>query len=278
MPPAFNAAAYLARLGLRAPPPPTLAGLRALTAAHMAAIPFEGIDPFIGRPVSADLEVVQNKILHARRGGFCFELNGLLLAALEAFGFNTLPVLGRVRWSKREDEPHPARTHLAILVDLGEEGRWLADVGFGGLMPDEPLRFIPGLVQETGLSRFRIDERDGDFWLLSDQPTGWRTLYVFDLTPALASDCEIGAWFASTHPVHARLPQRFTVEMVRDRQRYRINDALFVVEGPHRAVISSTPLTSGAQLGQVLDEVFGVVPDVPPEVIFDKILATLPSA
>ena len=108
---AFDLDAYLARIGYAGPRTPTLATLRAIHALQPAAIPFESLDPFLRRPVPLDLASLQAKLVGQRRGGYCFELNGLFAAALKALGFSVTPLSGRVRWMAPPDRPESARTH-----------------------------------------------------------------------------------------------------------------------------------------------------------------------
>jgi two-component system, response regulator PdtaR len=84
---AFNFHAYLVRIGYTGPRTSTLPTLQAIHALHPAAIPFENLDPFLRRPVRLDLGSLQAKLVVERRGGYCFEQNALLAAALEAIGF-----------------------------------------------------------------------------------------------------------------------------------------------------------------------------------------------
>lgn len=80
---------YLARLGVETPPPPDAPSLRSLQAAHLRRIPFENLSIHLGEPISLDIDDLADKILRRRRGGFCFELNGLfaqLLAFLHGSG------------------------------------------------------------------------------------------------------------------------------------------------------------------------------------------------
>jgi N-hydroxyarylamine O-acetyltransferase len=84
----FRLNSYLARIGFGGTVGPDFATLAAIHAAHIHAIPFENFDPLLRRPVKLDLASVQAKLVDGRRGGYCFEQNVLLKAALEAIGFN----------------------------------------------------------------------------------------------------------------------------------------------------------------------------------------------
>ena len=139
--------AYFARLGLDGPRPPTLATLSAIVLAHIRAIPFENLDVLLGRGIDLDPAAVEHKLVHARRGGYCFEHNSHLLHVLGALGFAVTPLSARVRVNRARDDT-PPRTHVLVRVDL-DGTPWLADVGVGGLSPTAPLRLDPEAEQAT---------------------------------------------------------------------------------------------------------------------------------
>ena len=149
-------AAYAARIGFSGPFAPTGSVLHELVARHTAAIAFESIDPFLGRPVPIDPDTVRAKLLGGRRGGYCHEHNLLFCDVLAEIGFPVIPLGGRVVWA-RPDGNAPL-THRLTLVEL-PEGRFIADVGFGGQTPTAPLRLEPGLAQTTPHGRYRIGRR-----------------------------------------------------------------------------------------------------------------------
>src|SRR5258708_33725897 len=103
---------YLARIGCGGPIGPDLATLAAIQAAQVDAIPFEGLDPLLRRPVRLDLASVQAKLVGSRRGGYCFEQNVLLKATLEAIGFRVTALGGRVRRMSPPDAPRGPTAHL----------------------------------------------------------------------------------------------------------------------------------------------------------------------
>src|SRR5262249_34209313 len=106
--------AYFRRVGYDGPPAPTLETLRALPALHAAAITFENLNQLMGRPVSVDLAVVQEKILPGGRGGWCFEQNLLFGEALRAIGFPVIDLAARVIWGEAEDAI-TRRSHRVLL-------------------------------------------------------------------------------------------------------------------------------------------------------------------
>jgi hypothetical protein len=121
---------YLTRIGIGGTVGPDFATLAAIHVAHIDAIPFENFDPLLRRPVKLDLASVQAKLVDGRRGGYCFEQNVLLKAALEAIGFNVTGLAGRVRWMSPPNSPLGPKTHVLLKVDL-PDGAYVADVGFG---------------------------------------------------------------------------------------------------------------------------------------------------
>src|SRR5262245_20037683 len=111
--------AYFRRTGYTGPREPTLATLHALTFHHATSIPFENLEMLLGRPIRLEPEAIFAKLVTARRGGYCFEQNNLLLGVLTALGYRVTPLGARVRWQIPR-EVTPARTHLFLRVHLPE--------------------------------------------------------------------------------------------------------------------------------------------------------------
>lgn len=192
---------YLDRIGLAAAPAPTLEGLAALQAAHIAAIPFEALDALTGNGVDIDADAIAAKLIGRRRGGYCFEQNGLFLRALRALGFDAEGLIGRVRWLLPDDSPPTPRTHMAVRVRL--DGRpWLADVGFGSAVPPQPLAMDrEGAAQPTRHETYRLTRREGGHHRVEAEIAGeWRTLYDLEDAAAPAIDYAVGNWYTSQHP------------------------------------------------------------------------------
>jgi len=191
--------AYLERIDYRGPREPTLEVLSALHSLHPAAIPFENLDPLLGRPVSLDLATLEAKLVRAGRGGYCFEQNALFRAALEALGFAVTPLIARVVWMSPADQPLGPRNHMLLGIDLGGQA-YLADVGFGGHLVSSPLRFEPNLEQQTAQAVLRLRVDREAFVAETLLPTGWTPMYRFTLEPAEQSDYELSNWYTSTYP------------------------------------------------------------------------------
>lgn len=156
-------ARYLKRIGHDRDVRPNLATLRSLHRAHVTSIPFENLDVQLGLVPSLEPEAIFEKLVECRRGGWCYEMNGLFGAALERIGFAVTRVSCGVMRQDGGDEK--MGTHLALLVDC--EGPWLCDLGFGGsLLEPLPLasserRDAPYTVslEPTGDGHWRFTER-----------------------------------------------------------------------------------------------------------------------
>jgi N-hydroxyarylamine O-acetyltransferase len=246
-----------------------LATLAAIHAAHVNAIPFEGLDPLLRRLVKLDRASLQEKLIASRRGGYCFEQNALLKAALEVIGFKVTGLGARVRWMSPPDSPLGPRTHMLLKVDL-PEGPYLADVGFGSCVLDSPLPLKTDIEQRTAMGTYRLSKTDGNFSLSAKRPTGWRSMYVFNLEPQIPSDYELGNWYASTSPL-VPFTSTLILERVSSDARYKLINRQFAIEARDGQVVVERTIGSADELRKVLDEAFSVTPPVPVEKIFTRI-------
>lgn len=183
----FELSAYMDRIELSAPRADQ-DGLFALHRAHMTHIPFENTEPLLGKVPSLDLSDLFDKMVTRKRGGYCFEHNGLYAEALRAFGFEITPLLGRVRNGAGEGG---ARTHQAHLVAL-DDGVWLTDVGFGGHSPLVPLpvRIDTAFEAPNGRYRFSKDPVSGETVLERLAGEDWVPLWGWDDFPVRPIDIE----------------------------------------------------------------------------------------
>ena len=174
---------YLHRLDYHGPRTPTPEVLEALHVAHLRAVPFENLSIHRSDPDVLDCDALFDKIVVRRRGGFCYEQNGLFAALLRARGFVVRLLSARVR--QKDGAYSPDFDHLALLVDLEEP--YLADVGFGEAFL-RPLRLREGLLQRQGAKAFALD-RSGEVWTLLDRSgqESPEALYRFTLAPRVLS-------------------------------------------------------------------------------------------
>lgn len=190
--------AYFHRIGYTGPRTPTRATLDGIVLAHVAAIPFENLDVLLGRPIALDVPALLRKLVHERRGGYCFEHNGLLLHMLESLGFAVVPISARVRLQRPRDFI-PPRTHMFLRVELEGES-WLADVGVGGLSPTSALRLDTDTEQTTPHEPRRIVRDDGKYFHQAHVAGEWTDVCEFTLEQMPPIDREVANWYTSAHP------------------------------------------------------------------------------
>jgi N-hydroxyarylamine O-acetyltransferase len=200
----FDLDAYLERIGLDGRP-----SIAQVHRAHLTSIPFENLDPHQGLPVSLEVEDLERKLVTERRGGYCFEQNLLLKAALEALGAEVDMFLARMRVPRPEDtraspsrpaRPGVVRPRSHLLLRVSENGAsWHADVGFArGIL--EPIPFGPGPTQEQLGWSFRVVEDGSELVLQKLAGDEWADVYGFLPQPVPLIDVETSNWWTSTHP------------------------------------------------------------------------------
>ncbi len=188
--------AYLERIAYHGPLDVSLETLRGLHLAHLYAAPFENLDIHLGRPLLLDSAALFDKIVTRRRGGFCYELNGLLCALLRELGFRVTMLSAEVAGQKGSFSAE--YDHLTLRVDLEEP--WLVDVGFGDGFR-QPLRLEHSPDQEQGTSVYRIVPA-GEYRLLLRRDAGgdWTPQYRFTLESHELSDFAERCRFHQTSP------------------------------------------------------------------------------
>ena len=228
---ADNIAEYFDRVSYTGPTEPTIGVLTALVAAHNRSIPFENLDPLMGTPV-VDLspEALVDKLVRRRRGGYCFEQNGVMAHVLSQLGFGVDVLGGRVVWMSDGDEL-PAQTHQALAVSVpGEDGRYLVDVGFGGQTLTSPIRLELDTVQQTRHEPYRIREH-GDGLVLESEIRGkWEPLYLFSTRPFPVIDRRVGSWYVSTYP-KSGFVTGLSVALITDDERWNLRGRNLAIHG-----------------------------------------------
>jgi N-hydroxyarylamine O-acetyltransferase len=191
---------YLARIGYLEPIKRDAQTLRGLHLAHMQTVPFENLDIGLKRSILLTNEALWAKIVSQRRGGFCYELNGLFAWLLKELGFDVTYLNARVY--NREGLPGIPFDHLALLVQIpGQEGQWLVDVGFGDSF-DEPLSFEERNEQPQGLRSYRLEQTADSYIVWQRSYDGvWERQYLFDLQPRnFPVDYEAACLYHQTSP------------------------------------------------------------------------------
>lgn len=150
--------AYLARIGCDRSISLDIAGLTRLHRAHLMTFTWEALDAFMGWPSAITPTAAFEKMVDGRRGGWCYEMNGLFGAALDALGFQVTRLCGCVDRAKLGDGA--IGNHLTLLVDL-DRPYW-AEVGVGDAIV-EPALLALGAIHQRGFD-FSIEPTD-DGWM-----------------------------------------------------------------------------------------------------------------
>jgi N-hydroxyarylamine O-acetyltransferase len=249
-----NLASYLQRIGFAGDARPDLSTLRRIHRLHLAAIPYENLDVQLGHRVGFDLAAIHRKLVLNRRGGWCYEMNGIMAWALEQIGFRVTRLAGAViRDTVGESS---IGSHLALCVHLDEP--YLADVGFGdGLI--EPTPISVGAFRQDVFD-FRLERIDESWWRFHNQPHGGAPRFDFELREApqerLATRCD---WLQSA-------PDSPFVQNAVCQRYY--NGQLAVLRGRSLKLVRASEvqrrtLDSLSEYETVLAEVFGIeLPEV----------------
>jgi N-hydroxyarylamine O-acetyltransferase len=197
--PMIDLDAYCARIGYDGPRKPTLATLSALHARHPAAIPFEAIDVLLDRGIDLDPTAIDAKLIHRRRGGYCFEHNSLFKRVLTAMGFEVEGLVARVFWNRPAEAPMLPRTHMALRVRIDGQ-QWLADVGFGGCVPTSPLNLETTATQRTEHEAYRLLPSRGGHQLQVQIQGAWTPVYELSGEAQQDVDYVPFNWYTAAHP------------------------------------------------------------------------------
>ena len=247
-----NVDAYLERIEYRGSRDLTPETLRALQVAHLMSVPFENLSIHAGEPIVLDEDALFAKLVEQRRGGFCYECNGLFAGLLRAMGFDVVMLAAGV--AHREGGFGPIFDHMALLVTLDD--RWLVDVGFGESFV-EPLLLDTRADQVQGTSSFRLVD-DDDYLVVMRRNDGeeWQAQYRFTLQPYAFPDYREMCRFHETSP-----DSHFTKNLVCSRAtadgRITLSGMRFITTTQH--LRNEQTLSSREEYDRVLHDQFGIV-------------------
>ncbi|MFJ4633753.1 arylamine N-acetyltransferase [Streptomyces sp. NPDC088847] len=270
---AFDLDEYLAHIGWEGPGEgerrPDVETLRGVHLAHLRGIPFENLDAYRRTAPSLELPSLIAKLVRSRRGGYCYEHNTLLAAALRALGFGVTLLTARVVVGTDRIESRP-RTHMALLVEVPGDARpYLADAGFGaigGLL--EPVPVVVGTEFEGAGRRHRLVrvEHRGPLEMLSlqayvkgagdDAGGTWEPQYVFTLEPFEHVDFDVINWHIATNP-RSPFTQRLFAQRLTPGRHLLLHDRV-LTETRADGTVTERELTDEGEARRLLDEEFGI--------------------
>jgi N-hydroxyarylamine O-acetyltransferase len=192
----FNLPDYFARIGYAGEARADLAGISELMRRQLFSVPFENLDVQAGKIVSLAPEDIVAKIVGQRRGGYCYEVNGLFAMALEKLGVPYRFVAARPMF-------YPVRrprTHMALVAEIDGE-QWLIDLGFGSYGIRAPLRLTgDGEVRQDHDTYLLSRPNDREYLLQARVDGAWANQYGFDLSYQEWIDFVPANYLNSTHP------------------------------------------------------------------------------
>lgn len=214
---------YLRRIKYDGDLTPNAETLRHLHRAHMFAVPFENLDIHIKRPISLEIDDIYAKLVTGKRGGFCYEQNGLFASILREMGYRVDMMEARV--NDGEENFKTPYDHMTLIVHLEE--RWLADVGFGDSFI-EPLRLDVTETQVIDGKSYRL-KHDGavGYYETYNEERGWRVAFRFDMTPRKISDFTGGCHYHQTSP-NSHFTQKRVCSLARPDGRITLSDLTFI--------------------------------------------------
>lgn len=244
--------AYLARIGYEGALTLSIETLRGLHRAHVMTVPFENLDIHLGRAISLDPADLFRKIVVDRRGGYCFELNGLFALLLEDVGFAVTRLAARVSSGAEGVRP---RSHQLLMVTLGNTS-WIVDVGFGGHGLLEPLRLVFGEEVRQGHECFRLVAGERDEYLLQGEREGaWLDLYSFGLDACLPVDYTFASYYHSHAPDSLFMQKRICTMPTPEGRRTLVDNLLKVRGGGD----TQERQISDEEYQQLLQQHFGLI-------------------
>ncbi len=246
----MDVSAYLKRIHHRGSTKPSIGALRALHRAHLLTVPFENLDIHLGRRIILDESALFDKIINSRRGGYCYELNGLFAWLLRQLGYR-VTMFGAATTTKYRGGGLDV-DHLTLLVELGE--RWIADVGFGDAYRF-PLRLDERGEQIGDGNTYRIDQ-ENEHWTLWEHSAGeWDLSYTFSLSPHQLKDFEGANHYYQTAPESGFRRKRICSRAIADGHVSLSDDRLVITHNGQRL---ETPLTSEQEFLRALSRHFGI--------------------
>jgi N-hydroxyarylamine O-acetyltransferase len=245
--------AYLERINYHGSLAPSAETLRELQLAHLLAVPFENLSIHAKEPIVLADEALFTKIVERRRGGFCYECNGLFASLLRTLGFEVAMLSAEV--ANADGVFGPPFDHMTLLVSM--EQRWLVDVGFGE-SSSEPLLLDEPSEQLQGSRAYQI-VTDGSLFTLRQRiaDVEWKAQYRFTLQPHEYDDyaemCRYHQTSPQSHFTRARICSLTTAE-----GRITLSDMRLITTSTNNEK-QERDLKSEAEYETILRECFGIV-------------------
>ena len=240
---------YLNRIGFSGEPRADLPTLRRIHRLHLAAIPYENLDVQLGRTLGLEVDAHYRKLVEAKRGGWCYEMNGLMGWALEQIGFRVMRLAGGVRRDTGGDVV--VGSHLVLAIALDQP--YLADVGFGDGMV-EPAPIVAGAFRQDAFE-FRFERLDDSWWRFHNHPYGGAPTFDFELKEAPRERLQIRCEWLQTSSESGFVQNAVCQRYVDGELRILRGRVLKIVRAPH---VEQRTVDSLADYRAVLADLFAL--------------------
>lgn len=231
----LDVSAYLARISYAGPLAPTLPVLQGIHLAHLRSVPFENLDIHLGRPISLAVDDLFTKVVVRRRGGFCYELNGLFAALLREIGYDVTLLAAQF---PLPDGREPIECdHLVLRVEAPGMAPVLADVAAGrnGFVSPLAIECVAAQAQPTAGASFRLRPEERVMWLWRQEPDGeWERVYRFTWQPRQLAYFEAGCRYHQTSPDSGFTQKRICTLLTSDGRITLSDDVLITTRSGDR--------------------------------------------
>jgi Arylamine N-acetyltransferase len=255
---------YLERIGYKGEAKVDLDTLKALNSCHVKTVPYENLDILAKKDLRLDIPSLYDKVVVRRRGGYCFEVNGLFAWLLQEIGFEVVQHFGR--WMRGEPLEAPMRRHRSIRVTLNGE-QYICDVGAGLPSPQEPLRLEFDTVQTIKGEDYRIIKDPVHIYLVQYMSSAgtWKNQFSFNDDPCIPIDYYQPHYYCTTHPDSPFLNYTM-VYVCTDDGRHTIADVYDQYTGLKAKELRTyssdglkkTLIRNDEQFNEILSNVFGL--------------------
>jgi N-hydroxyarylamine O-acetyltransferase len=244
---------YLERINYKGIVEPTTELLSALQKLHLLSIPFENLDIHYKIPIELNLTNIFEKVINKRRGGFCYELNGLFYELLRSIGFDVKMISARV-FDNKQQILTPEFDHLTIIAKINSAD-YLVDVGFGEFA-FRPLKIELNKIQDDERGSFRLEKYDDDYYKVSKPVNeNWMTEYVFSLKERDLSDFTEMCHYNQTSPL-SHFTQNKLCSLASEKGRITVTgDKIKIKEGD---TLTELPINSEQEFLSALEKYFNI--------------------
>jgi N-hydroxyarylamine O-acetyltransferase len=248
---------YLASLGIDRDRVPDLNLLTDIVRKHVATFAFSSVSVQLGDDMTLEFEALYDRIVSRRRGGYCFEHNGLLFEILTRLGFEVKLQMSRV--IIRDALSHPGLCHRVNFVTL-EGNVYLVDVAFSSAVPRVPVLMQNGEITKDGARSFRIIELksgSGEYHLQILKDTGPVSFYRFELVRYGQADVDVGHFFSHKHPNAVFVKNSMVTLSFEHEVRSYLNGE-YRINAEDGTLMSTKVVSSSSELREILVKQLGL--------------------